>query len=248
MPVVAPALLVELKRCEGHLHGDLSCGEIAGDVDVVHAERQHRVQSLALAVVERLDSERVSLPDRDDLLDLALKRIDRIRIGVDEACVGEEALVLVAKEVQELFCLLLGVAQFRRQDRIVVALLHGAHLLIDDLLVHPVELALHEREGVRLRDGLDVQVHRQRHRKIDDIREVVVLKHRTERADGEHASVRLVDPEDVRASAWLEVHERWCDQVARPRVRAGIHLVPGERERCLRAKLGVNRVQALGAV
>ena len=42
---------------------------------MVHAERQHRVQSLALAVVERLDAERVSLPDGDDLLDLALKRI-----------------------------------------------------------------------------------------------------------------------------------------------------------------------------
>lgn len=32
------------------------------------------------------------------------------------------------------------------------------HLLVDYLLDHPVELSLHEREGVRLRDGLDVQV------------------------------------------------------------------------------------------
>ena len=52
---------------------------------MVHAERQHRVQSLALAVVERLDAERVSLPDGDDLLDLALKRINSIGVGVDEA-------------------------------------------------------------------------------------------------------------------------------------------------------------------
>ena len=36
---------------------------------------------------------------------------------------------------------------------------------------------------------MDVQVHRERHGKVDDLGEVVVFEHRAERADGDHAAV-----------------------------------------------------------
>ena len=115
---------------------------------MVAPQGEHGVERVLLAVVEPDDPEGVPLGHGDHLLHLAVELLQAVGVGVDESCVYEEALVLVAQEVQELFRLLLGVPKLGRQDRVVVALLHRAHLLVDDLLVHPVELALHERERV----------------------------------------------------------------------------------------------------
>ena len=114
LPVVAAALLVELLAREGHLHGDLTGSKMAGDADMVPPERKHGVQRLLLPVVQRYDAERVSLCDGNYLLDLAIKLVERVRIGVHESRVDEEPLVLVAQEVQKLLCLLLRVAKLRR--------------------------------------------------------------------------------------------------------------------------------------
>ncbi len=245
LAVVAAALLVELLGGEGHLHRDLPGGEVARDVHVVASQGEHGVERGLLAVVEAHDPERVALGDGCHLLHLAVELLERVRVGVDETGVDEQPLVLVAQEVEELLGLLLGIAQLGREDRVIVALLHRRHLLVDDLLVHPVQLALDHRERVALRDRLDVQRHDERDGQVDDVREVVVLEHRPEIADGEHAAEDAVGLEGVRAPLGREVHEVRRDEVLGPRAAVLGQFVPAELEALLGAHDRVHGAEAL---
>ena len=159
LPVVAAAFLVQLERCERHLHGYLSRGQVARELKVVSSERKDRVERGALAEIEACHGDGVALCDGLHLRDLAVEGLKRVGVGVDEPRVLEEVLVLVAEEVEELFGLLLGVADLWREDRLAEALLRRRRLLVDYLLVHPVDLALDERDRLRLHDRRDVHRH-----------------------------------------------------------------------------------------
>ncbi len=248
LPVVASARLVEALAGEGHLHGHLPRGEVAAHGDVVVPEREHRVESLALPEVERLEADRAALRDARHLLDAAVELLEAVGPGVDEARVDEQALGLVAQEVEQLLGLLLREAQLGRQDLVVVALLHGAHLLVDDLLVHPVDLALHERERLALRDGLHVQRHVERQRQVDDGGEVGLLDDRPEAAHREHRAVAPVAAEAVGPALGLEVERGGHDEVLRARSRRRGQFVPGELEARPRAQLPLQKLEPLDAV
>ena len=248
LAVVTAAGLVQLLACERHLHGDLAGRQVPEDVDVVVAQGKNRVERLALPQVERLHAQRVALGDAHDLLDLPVELLQGRRIGVDEARVAEEPLVLVPEEVEELLGLLLRVAELRGQDGVVVALPHRGSLLVDDLLVHPVELALHQGERIGLSQGPGMDVDGQRDREVDDVCDVVVFEHRSEALDEQDLAIDVVHPECVRPALGLEVDEHGRDEVLGAQARLVGQFVPVEGELAFRPELRLKCAQALGAV
>ncbi len=213
LAVVAAAFLVELLGGEGHLYGDLRGRHVARNLHVVKPQRQDRVHALALAVRKRLHLDGALARRRHDLAGLVVEGLCRVRVGEHEARVGEQALVLVLELVEELFGLLLGVRELGRQDGEVVALLHRAHLLADDLLVHPGDALLHVGHRGRLAHGVDVECHVERHRQIDDVGDAVVLQVAAEAAEHKHAAPGLVSPVAVGAPVRLEVEHRGRDEI-----------------------------------
>ena len=99
-----------------------------------------------------------------------------------------------------------------------------------------------------MRDGLDVQRHDERDGQVDDVREVVVLEHAPEVADGQHAPEHPVGLEAVRPSPGREVHEGRGDEVLRAQAAELGQFVPAELEALLGADDGVHRAQALLAI
>ena len=69
-------------------------------------------------------------------------------VGEDEAREVEETLVLVKDVVERLLVLRLRLGEFRREDAVVVALPQGSPLIVDNLLLNPGGLPLHERDGL----------------------------------------------------------------------------------------------------
>ena len=126
---------------------------------MVSSEREDRVERGALTEIETRHGNGVALCDGRHLRDLSVKGLERVGVGVDESRVLEEVLVLVAKEVEKLFGLLFCVADLGREDRLAETLLCRRRLLVDYLLVHPVYLALDERDRLRLHNRRDVHRH-----------------------------------------------------------------------------------------
>ena len=213
LAVVAAAFLVELLGGEGHLYGHLGGRHVARYLHVVESQRQDGVHALALAVRKRLHLDGALARRRHDLTGLVVEGLWRVRVGEHQPRVGEQALVLVLELVEELFGLLLGVRELGRQDGEVVALLHRAHLLVDDLLVHPGDALLHVGHRGCLAHGVDVERDVERHRQIDDVCDAVVLQVATEAAKHQHAAPGFVSPVAVGAPVRLEVEHRGRDEV-----------------------------------
>ena len=144
-------------------------------------------------------------------------------------------LVLVAEEVEKLLGLLFCVADLGREDRLAETLLRRRRLLVDYLLVHPVDLALDESDSLRLHDRRDVHRHGERHGQVDDRGQVVVFEHASEIAQREHARVHAVNLDGVGAPGRGEVHEVRRDEVLRSQPRVLGQLVPVARRRVPRA-------------
>lgn len=176
LAVVVAARIVKLLRGEGHEDGDLRGGEHAADFDMVVAEGQHGVESPALPVVVGVHLDGVLPRGGDDAHDLSVELLFALRVGVDKAGEDVEALVLVLQVVENVFCLLLGIFKLLRQDGEVVALVHGAALLLDNLLVNPCASSADEVDGLGLVHGLNEPRDRHGKRKVNDVRERTVGK------------------------------------------------------------------------
>ena len=138
LAVVVSTGIVELLRREGHEDGeDLRSGEHAANLDVVVAEGQHGVEAPALSVVVGVHLDGVLPRGGDDAHDLSVELLFALSVGVDQAGENVETLVLVLQVVKDVLRLLLGILEFLRQDGEVVALVHGAALLLDYLLINP---------------------------------------------------------------------------------------------------------------
>ena len=177
------------------------------------AQRQDRVHALALAVRKRLHLDGALARRRHDLAGLVVEGLCRVRVGEHEPRVGEQSLVLVLELVEELFGLLLGVRELGRQDGEVVALLDRAHLLVDDLLVHPGDALFHVGDGCRLSHGVNVQGDVQGHRQVYDVGDAVVLEIAAKSAEDQHAAPGAVRPVAVGAPVRLEVEHRGRNEV-----------------------------------
>ena len=180
---------------------------------MVEPQRQDRVHPLALAVRQRLDLDGALAGSRHDLAGLVVEGLRRVRIGEHEPRVGEQALVLVLQLVEELFGLLLRMGELGREYREIVPFLHRAHLLVDDLFVHPGDALFHVGDGCRLSHGVNVQGDVQGHRQVDDVCDAVVLQVAAEAAEDQHAAPGAVRPVAVDASVRLEVEHRGRDEV-----------------------------------
>ena len=99
LPEVDAAWLVDLERCEWHLHGDLPAREQARHVASVDCEGKDRSPAFLLAVVERLHREGGSACGGDDAVHLLVELLLGRRVREYVAGVLEELLVLAAQEV-----------------------------------------------------------------------------------------------------------------------------------------------------
>jgi hypothetical protein len=163
---------------------------------------------------------------------------------VHEPGVGEEALVLVLQVVEQVLGLRLGVLELRGQDLEVVALLHGAHLLVDDLLVHPGEALLDQRHRLGLVHALDVQGGAEGYRQVDDRREAAVGELAAEGAHDERLVPHAVDDELRGGPLGAELDRVRADEVLGAESRRGPHHRPVEHERAPRPEQVVDGTQA----
>ena len=247
LAVVAAALVRELLRREGHLDGHLRRRHHARDLDVVVAERQDGVQPLPLPVVEGVRLDGVAPRGRHDLHHLVVELVAGSGVGVDEARVHVEALVLVLEVVEQVLGLLLRVLELRGEYLEVVALLHRAHLLVDDLLVHPRDALLDEGDRLGLVEGLDVDGDGERHRQVDDVGDAPVGQLASEPPEHEHLAPRVARLEARGAALGLEVERRRADEVLRREPAAGADRLPREHAGHAGAQKRVQRLDALGA-
>ena len=111
--VPATALLLELLGGERDEDARLRRGERAGNLDVVEAEGQNRVQTLALAVLEGLHLHARGRRDVEDLEYLLGQLLGGLRPRVDKAGEHEEVLLLALELRQQILGLLAGVSQLR---------------------------------------------------------------------------------------------------------------------------------------
>ena len=215
---------------------------------MVVSERQHRVHALALAVVERPDLDRVAPAGGDDLQHLVVEFLARRRPGEHETRVHEQALVLVLQVVEQVLGLLLGVLELAGQDLEVIAFLHRAHLLVDDLLVHPRQALLHECDGLGLVHRLDMERDVERHRQVDHIGQAAVRELAAEPRERQHLAPCALREVAGAQALRLEVERRRADEVLRAEPRFRAELLPRERERLSGPEHRVDGAQPLLAV
>ena len=251
LAVVVAARVVKLLRREWHEDGDLRGGEHAANLHVVVPEREHGVQSPALAVIVGVHLDGVLAGGRDDAQDLRVELLLGLGVGVDEAGEDVEALVLVLQVVEDVFRLLLGVLEFLRHDGEVVALVHGRALLLDNLLVNPRAARADEVDGLGLVHGLDEPRDRHGQRQVHDVGQRAVGKLGAELLHDEHLPVHAV----VQLEAVVEHAVRSpVDLRGRDAVLGGLRALGGdvllvvEVERLVGVQQGVDDREALGAV
>lgn len=251
LAVVVAARIVKLLRREGHEDGDLSGGEHTADFNVVVAERQHGVEAPALPVIVGVHLDGVLTGRGDDAHDLSIELLLALRVGVDEAGEDVEALVLVLQVVKNVLRLLLGILEFLRQDGEVVALVHGAALLLDYLLVNPCASSADEVDGLGLIHGLNEPRDRHGERQVNDVGKCPVGKLGAELLHDQDLTVHAV----VQLEAVVEHSIRSPVDLRRgDTVLGGLHALGGdvllvvEVERLVRIQKGVDDRQALGAV
>ena len=251
LAVVVAARIVKLLRGEGHEDGDLRGGEHAADFDMVMAEGQHGVEAPALSVVVGVHLDGVLPRGGDDAHDLSVELLFALSVGVNQAGEDVEALVLVLQVVENVFRLLLGILEFLRQDGEVVALVHGAALLLDYLLINPRAAGADEVDGL----GLVHRLHEPRDRhgdgKVNDVCQRTVGKLGTE----------LLHDEDLPVHAVIQL-EAVVEHAVRPPVNlrrgdavlGGLHALGGdvllvvEVERLVGVQERMDDRQTLGAV
>jgi hypothetical protein len=150
--------------------------------------------------------------------------------------------------VEEVLRLLLRVLELRGQDVVVVAALHGGHLLVDDLLVHPGEALLHEGDRARLVHALHVDAHGERDRQVHDLGDAAVHELAAERAEHERLAPGAVDAELVGRAPGLGLDAARAHQVLRPEPRVRREELPVRRDAAARAYEGAHRREARRAV
>ena len=252
LAVVVAARIVKLLRGEGHEDGDLRGGEHAADFDMVVTEGQHGVESPALPVVVGVHLDGVLPRGGDDAHDLSVELLLALRVGVNQAGEDVEALVLVLQVVQHASSgLLLGVLEFLRQDGEVVALVHGAALLLDYLLVNPRAAGAHEVDGLGLVHGLHEPRDRHGERQVNDVGKCPVGKLGAELLHHEDLTVHAV----IQLEAVVEHAVRSPVNLRRgDAVLGGLHALGGdvllvvEVERLVGVQERMDDRQPLGAV
>ena len=251
LAVVVAARIVKLLRGEGHEDGDLRGGEHAADFDMVVTEGQHGVESPALPVVVGVHLDGVLPRGGDDAHDLSVELLLALRVGVNQAGEDVEALVLVLQVVQHVLGLLLGVLEFLRQDGEVVALVHGAALLLDYLLVNPRAAGAHEVDGLGLVHGLHEPRDRHGERQVNDVGKCPVGKLGAELLHHEDLTVHAV----IQLEAVVEHAVRSPVNLRRgDAVLGGLHALGGdvllvvEVERLVGVQERMDDRQPLGAV
>ena len=251
LAVVVSTGIVKLLRREGHEDGDLRGGEHAANLDVVVAEGQHGVEAPALSVVVGVHLDGVLPCGGDDAHDLSVELLFALSVGVNQAGEDVEALVLVLQVVKDVLRLLLGILEFLRQDGEVVALVHGAALLLDYLLINPRAAGADEVDGLGLVHRLHEPRDRHGERQVNDVSQSTVGK----------LGAELLHDQDLTVHPVIQL-EAVVEHAVRPPVNlrrgdavlGGLHALGGdvllvvEVERLVGVQERMDDRQTLGAV
>ena len=249
LPVVRAALVVELLRCERHEDRGLRGREPARLVDVIVAERKDGVKSLRLAEVEQVDLHGVLAGGRDDLQGLVVQFLLGGGVGIEEPREDVHALVLVLQMVEHVLGLFLGVLQLVGQDRVIVSLVHGRTLLVDDLLVDPGRALANVGDGLCLVDRLSEPGRVERDGERNDVGKRTVRKLGAEVLHREDLAPHAVGLEAVGVAFRFEVEAPRRDGIlgGHPRMDADVLLVI-EEEGLHGVQLRADDFQALRSV
>lgn len=249
LAVVAAAFLVELEGGEGALDGDLVGEHVALDVDLARPQGEDGVQPLQLPVAQGGELDAVRLGGGHQAHDLVLEFLAAGRVGHRQAAVAEQVLAVIFQAVEHVLRFVARVAQLRGEQRVVIALLDSAHLVLHHLLVDPVEALLHEGERLVLLEGSDVGRDDEGDGQVNHVGQAPVRKVALEAAERHHLAPHAVDGELVVAAVGLEVHEVRRDEVLGRRAPVRGELRPVEAEgRLARAQDRMDEPRAFGAV
>lgn len=192
LSIVVAAFIVKLLCGKWHEDSDLCGGEHAADFYMVVPEWQDGVQATALSEVVGVNLNGVLTSGRDDTHDLRIQLLLGICVGINEAREHIEMLVLVLEVIKNILSFLLGILEFLREDREIIALGYGAALLLDNLLVNPSTPGLNKVDGLGLVHGLHKPSDLKRNRQVNDVSQRSVGKLAAELLHHKNLSVDAV--------------------------------------------------------
>ena len=215
---------------------------------MVESQRQDGVQALALAVLKRLDRDAGGGAHVHDLHDVLDQLLLGVGPGEHQPREVEQVLLLALELRQQVVGLVAGVLDLGGQDGVVVALLHGLLLLLDDLLVDPGAAHLHGVDRLSLVPGLQVPADADGQLRVDEVRDAVVVERRVEVPHDHHLAPLIAHLEARGGAVGREVDRHGGDIVLRVLEEPVEHLFVLERELAPRVEQAVHGLQAPLAV